>query len=465
MTNISIRKRQHGAVAILVGISIFVLLGFLGLVIDGGRLFIAKTELQNAMDACALAAVRELDGSSQGITRAVDSGMTVGGRNRIDFQSQDVPVVAEDITFSAQLDGPFLSAADITPSAAKYVKCSRLQDGFLPFVIQVLGVGEQSVAASAVAVLDRAQLACGIPLGVCKKDPADICPGGEAADPYGHCKGKWYSGRFDAGGASTGSFNWIDFTPPAGGASELTELVEGEGMCDLEVGQCVGQTGIAQSLEKAWNSRFGVYHSSYGSSGPTTAPPDFTGYSYCFPDADCTAAGNCACPAPGGNWPTRFNAFDGSDVSNPSNPNDRIDPNFNEENNPNSARSQFLSYGGTVDTVAEGNTITGLNLNQGSNSVSTHGVTGTHGTAGADRRLVTAPIIDCTQWSGGAPGCGPQQVRILDWACVLMLHPISNPQQFVNMEYRGLASEEGNPCATSGLGGGTIGPFVPVLVQ
>jgi hypothetical protein len=46
-----------------------------------------------------------------------------------------------------------------------------------------------------------------------------------------------------------------------------------------------------------------------------------------------------------------------------------------------------------------------------------------------------------------------------------MLHPIGAPGDVVSMEYVGLASDPGSPCATSGLGGGTFGPLVPVLTQ
>ena len=50
------RRDQRGAVAIIVGLTIAVLVGFAGLALDGGRLYVNKTELQNAADACALAA-------------------------------------------------------------------------------------------------------------------------------------------------------------------------------------------------------------------------------------------------------------------------------------------------------------------------------------------------------------------------------------------------------------------------
>ena len=79
------RHRQGGAVLILVAIAAAVLIGFLGLVIDLGRLFVTKTEMQSAMDACALAAAAELrpgvtPPDSLAVSRAVSAGMTAGNQ-------------------------------------------------------------------------------------------------------------------------------------------------------------------------------------------------------------------------------------------------------------------------------------------------------------------------------------------------------------------------------------------------
>ena len=51
--------RQRGAVAIAVAVGLLVLLGIAGLALDLGQLFVTKTGLQNAMDACALPAARD----------------------------------------------------------------------------------------------------------------------------------------------------------------------------------------------------------------------------------------------------------------------------------------------------------------------------------------------------------------------------------------------------------------------
>jgi hypothetical protein len=91
---------------------------------------------------------------------------------------------------------------------------------------------------------------------------------------------------------------------------------------------------------------------------------------------------------------------------------------------------------------------------------------------GANRRLVTAPLVNCSEWTGD------NQIPIRNWACVLMLHPIgainTNPgggpkadddDTPVQLEYAGLSSDPSSPCTTFGIPGGTAGPLVPVLVQ
>lgn len=101
----TLRKHQTGAVAIMVGLTIVVLVAFLGMTVDLGRLFITKTELSNAADACSLAAAAELNGATDSLDRAVSAGTTVGQRNKVGFQGRAVTIFPGDITFSANLNG------------------------------------------------------------------------------------------------------------------------------------------------------------------------------------------------------------------------------------------------------------------------------------------------------------------------------------------------------------------------
>ncbi len=408
-------KCQRGAVAIIVGICIVVLVGMIGLVVDMGHLFVYKTELQNAADSCALAAAKELDGASDSILRAESAGITVGQQNKADLQGAAVTIAPDNVKFSATLspNSNYLSqASGANPATAQFAMCTLNRTGIVMWFMQVMGLGDQTVAAEAVATLSPSQTACAIPIGVCSQG---------SAPTFGLVTGKWYSGKFSAGGGGTGSYDWIDFTPPAGGASELKDLLAGVGQCNLPpVGTPVGEQGQVVGLTDAWNSRFGLYKNG-GLYNATTAAPDFTGVAY-------TAA----------TWPhtnpaTPENAYSGT-------PDSGTTPNYLAAQ---AARSSYQSTDpagvGTppfrVSTVA------------------------THTQFGANRRIVVAPIVDCTALSSPT-----QQIPVLGYACVFMLNPISGPTDVV-LEARGLASSASSPCASFGLPGGTVGPLVPVLVQ
>jgi hypothetical protein len=419
-------KRQKGAVAVVVALSLLVLIGFAGLVLDGGHLYIEKTELQDAADACALAASRELTCDPTAgpcdtsyLINAENSGRTVAARNKVNFQSTAIDIAASDIKFSTTFapESSYLSRADGANPASKYVMCSAQQTGIVPWLMQVLGAGNSSVAARAVATLSPAQTNCAVPLGMCK------LPAGTATDPFaGMVVGQWMTSKLSA--SATGSFGWVDFTPGSGGgggANELADMITGTGACSLPPPPTqVGEQGNINSLGKAWNTRFGLYK---GSDSIATAPPDYTGFAY-TPTT----------------WPSKSNAYAGTSGG---------APNFQ------TARAQHLIYQGATS---------GLNIPNSYNNSTTAQLT----SSGADRRLVTVPIVDCATWAGSSP----QTVPVLGYACVLLLHPMDkdngpNASDDVWVEYRGKSTDPTSPCATSGsVGGpGSVGPLVPALVQ
>jgi Flp pilus assembly protein TadG len=420
-------KGQKGAVAIIAALSLPILVGFTGLALDIGRLYVDKTELQNATDACALAAARELTCdvsagpcASSFLINAENSGIAVAARNKNDFQSRASTISAQDIKFSTTFTpaSSYISRAGGASPASKFVMCTTQQTGIVPWFMQVLGAGNQTVGAQAVATLASSQANCAIPIGACKRDAAP------ASDPFaGMVIGQWLTTKLSE--SATGSFDWVDFTPPGGGASELADLLSGTGACSVPPPPTqVGEQGSKTSLGTAWNTRFGLYK---GSNSITASPPDYTGESY-TPTS----------------WPSKFNAYGGMY----SGAGTAI-PNFL------TARTQHTPYQGAD----------GLNINMGG---VTQATAGNHATLGADRRLATVPLVDCTAWKASSP----QTVPILGYACVLMLHPMDkdngpNSTDDVWLEYRGKSTDPGSPCATSGsVGGpGSIGPLVPSLVQ
>lgn len=412
--------QQRGTVAIITALALPVLIGFAGLALDLGRLYVIKTELQNAADACALAASRELTcdpakgpcGASY-LVNAENAAIAVGQRNKVGFQGANVTVQPDDVKFSTVFapNSNYVSRAAGASTASKYAMCTLPVTGILPWFMQVLGAGTQTVQSQAVASLAPSQTNCAVPLGLCAQ--------GSNVPPYGLVSGQWYSSKFSPGGGVTGNFNWIDYTPPSGGASELSGLIKGSGVCSLPAsGTQVGQTGTANSLSDAWNSRFGLYKGggSVQASDLAGAPPDYTGFSY-----DPT------------NWPNAA---------------------------PQNAYSGTVSGAGTTKNFKINREL--RTIYSGSISNPYHAASSAQlASSGADRRLVVSPIIDCAGYATS------QTVPVLAYGCVLLLNPFQNPGDDVRLEYLGLSSAAGSPCATSGsVGGpGSVGPQVPSLVQ
>lgn len=418
-------RREHGAVAIIVALSLAVLIGFAGLALDLGKLYVARTELQNAADSCALAAAQALTGASGNqLDIAEAAGSTTGAMNKVLFQSEGVAVPTENIRYASALSGPYMAKSDAAASATpiKYVECTVQKNGIKNWFIQVLNVlpstqtpiGDQTVVARAVASVMPSQTTCALPVALC------------SADITGKPIGTWLEGVVGPDKALTGSFRWVDFSPPSGGASELAATLTGSGVCNLPTaGTPVGQTGAISSLSDDWNSRFGIYK---GSVTQPNAARDFTGYAY-------TEI----------NWPSKFNAYGGSDATSGA-------TNFRD------ARSGFMNY--------QGDDATGLKT---SGTVSPACNSGTPGANCGDRRLAIAPVVNCGDFASS------QTVVVQSWACVLMLHPLNQGaggksatgSTRMYVEYRGGADDMSSPCATFGVPGGksAAGPLVPVLMQ
>ena len=319
--------RQKGAVIVTVAMSLLFLLGFMGLAMDFGHLFVVKTELQTATDSCALAASQELDGGSDALTRATSAGKVIGNSNKVNFQGGAAGFVDADITFSSTLTGTYSRTEPV--ATAKYAKCRRTKAGMLPWLLQTMGAftgdasykATQSVLAFAVSTRTSAQ-------SVCNALPVQIRPktAGASAPNYGYTPGEWIPSLFNEVGPTSstnstpGHFGWGNLDGSNNAAETKAELL-GYGRCNLRVGDAIGTPGVEAGVSAAWNSRFGLYKSGGGNPDITTNPPDTTGYAYT--------------PT---NWPSRVNAA-GDFLA---------------------KRADFRSYGNLVDTRAAGNAITGL---------------------------------------------------------------------------------------------------------
>lgn len=418
----NLRRKQRGAVAIITALALVVLVGFAGLALDLGRLYVNKTELQNAADACALAAASKLtcDPAAVGtcpaalLQTAEAAGIFVGGRNGKDFQGDTVAIAASDVRFSTALapNSNYQPRLTADPNS-KFAMCITRATGIAPWFMGVLGIGEQAVSAYAVATLAPGKTFCGaLPIGVCKK------PGTSAPD-FGYTVGEWIGSTFNSGANSdedlAGNFRWVDFSISAGGNSEIRDQLAGTGaVCGLRIGDDIRQPGTQQGAKSAYNTRFGIYPNGANAYTPQNAPPDPTGYAYPnkAPGSPVIAVGTSA-----------YNDYVSRKASH--------DPFTGNEYAP---------------TGAAGN-IPGQSIS----------ATG-HANFGSDRRLAGVPMIDCNAGN---------QVPILGMACVLMLNPMSNGATgTIYLEYRGASNADDSPCQTGGSPGANAGgPKVPTLVQ
>ena len=183
---------------------------------------------------------------------------------------------------------------------------------------------------------------------------------------------------------------------------------------------CVGQTGAINSLERAYNTRFGVYAPGGGHS-VANAPPDRTGNAYSTE-----------------NWTLGRNAYNGAVAG---------------QTNFRAARSANLPIQGNRN-------ITNPPLYANNDILATQAE---HAANGADRRLVVVPIVECGNFSGG------QHAPVRAYACILLLDPYRRQGNDVTsrLEYLGRSNQAGSPCASSGVAGNSTsqGPLVPALVQ
>lgn len=408
-------RRQQGAVAIIVGLALAVMIGFVGLALDLGKLYVTRSELQNSADACALSAARDLT-SAISLQVSEADGIAAGHSNFAFFQQNAVQMQTDsNVTFSDSLTNPFLTKTAVaTPANIKYVKCTAQLSNIAHWFIEVLNTipGVQvanaaQVSASAIATVGAGQTTCAIPVFVCRA---------AAAAPYK--VGDWIASP--SGSSSTygpGNFGWAALD---GSTNETTIASELSGnSCNITSPPDLGSTGLKSASLRAWNTRFGIYtNGANGSSGQ----PDFTGYAYVGP--------NYGPPGTAGIVGDAYTQF-------------VLD------------RASFKSYQG------DGAAPTGSGISTNGTATASN-----YQTFGGDRRVALAPEGDCSTLSGSS-----SKLHVTQWDCVLMLDPLPfSPGAggvTAHLEYLGTTASGTTPCATHGLpgSGSSVGIKVPMLVQ
>lgn len=270
-------RDRRGAISIVTALTLIMLLGFVGLAVDVGRMFVVRSELQTAVDACALSAALELNGQSDAPLRAQQAGLFLAAQNKTNFQSAGTTLDTNSVTFGTSLNGPFLTASSISGASARYVRCAESRPGIVAYFLSVIGIPTMPLAAEAIAGVQPSQSVCSVPVTLCRSSNTHAGSGN-----FGYAIGD----RAVLGAiGNTGFFTWANVlgSTTEAGLEPYVQAFAGSGNCGaLTVnGRCIGiKTGVISSLDDAWNARFGLYKNGGSALSPTSAPPDLAGYGY-----------------------------------------------------------------------------------------------------------------------------------------------------------------------------------------
>jgi Flp pilus assembly protein TadG len=415
------RRSQHGAVAVTVALVLLFLLGFIGIALDFGRMFIIKSELQTAMDACALSAAAELDHTATAVTRARVAGVIVSDLNGVDFQSTtwagDGKIQASKVVFRED------NYTNITEDGTKavYAECSHTHGGVTYWLLPLLNAfsGNNNIptvgAVSATATARRgpAQTACTIPVAMRAIDPND--------SDFGFIRGKWYDLMTEQSSDTGGWIGWMSLRVDERGVPAMRRQLRGEcGIVDKQQ-LAPSDSGDRTSLARLWNNRFGIYQ----------GPPDFDNLNEDMRDDYPDKTGKVYTPT---TWP-------GTPTGSP--PHDAYNDYATQQtlHTPCGTDSNDCKSKGPFGWPGNARILQSDDL----------------ATLGRNKRVVPIPVID-----------GSNQVD--NFACILLLQPISvaNGNTILDntkIEFLGRASDPSSPCSSMGLPGGSKGALVPVLVR
>lgn len=301
----SLLSAQEGAVAPIYAIALFALVGIGGIAFDYGRLIAMDTELQNAADQAALAAVTQLDREDGAIGRAISAaqGGLVSNETLFANDGGARGVAVPTVTFystraDAEADVHGYSDPDDTDldATAAFVRVTVATRTANYALTPVVGAFSGTISAEAVAGMGSA---------LCRSPPVMICNPGE---PEGNTN-EAYDFNADAyegvgllvvqggGGSWTpGNFGYLD-TGGAGGAKGVRQTlgwISPPGNCVSQEGNDTvvdTEPGNMASVPDALNTRFDVYDDGCETGGSCPAainsmkdllhPADFTDTNAC----------------------------------------------------------------------------------------------------------------------------------------------------------------------------------------
>ena len=261
------KKSERGSILATSAIGMLSVLLAVGLGLDISRLYLTKTELQNAADAAALAAVSALNGDPPGITKAVDLAVAATAnpvKNNYNFNKTGVTIQRSNVEFAVNLNGPYMSegAAFSAPTNIRFVRVTTPNASIpMSFASFVLGknrnLSAQAVAGFSVSINV-----------ICPWLPAFVLD--IPTDPIK--SGGTYTFRLEPG-TTVSPGNYQLLAPiQSGGSGDRDGMANGVRWC-ISVGQEIQtKPGVtAGAIRQGVNTRFDQYNAG---TSPDISPPD-----------------------------------------------------------------------------------------------------------------------------------------------------------------------------------------------
>lgn len=243
-------ETQRGAVLVWYALFMVLMLGFIGLGVDVAKLATTRTQLQNAADAAALAAVSAIDSEKGEIDRdlAVSRAQFTASQNKA-FVDEPEPVV--------------VNPADVTFPSSTRVRVKVRREGgtsMVTHIAGVLGIPGLEVSASATAM---AEITGSVPCGLV---PLGITPPVSVGNLKAGCS-PGYVLKDGGGPITSGNHGAVNFPPcPAGACAGQDPTARSAWRCQVENGYCctvsIGQVvdtrpgNTTGALKDAVNTRF-----------------------------------------------------------------------------------------------------------------------------------------------------------------------------------------------------------------
>ncbi|USX17252.1 pilus assembly protein TadG-related protein [Oxalobacteraceae bacterium OTU3CAMAD1] len=296
--------RQRGAIAIVFGLMLACLIGFVGVALDLGRVYNRRADLQAVANVAALTAARQLNGTAAGINGATTQALIA--MNALKYQYNQLPVAWDQraLSFSASPNGGWVDV-DTARAAPDGLTYARVATGDLDasmgnielFFMRVLSDALSSMDVAVTAVAGRSGIDVA-PLAVCALSNIAAAP---RANPlptanvelvqYGFRRGVAYDlMQLNPGGTGAENFVIDPFSPPgvAGALANIAPGVVGPYVCTGQLGMprvtggalTVGRPFPLASLFNQFNSRFDQYTGALCTY--STAPPDTNIRQYAF---------------------------------------------------------------------------------------------------------------------------------------------------------------------------------------